>query len=235
MLQGSDGSRSGRNVREMKERWRTPGFWWGRYFLQFLDRIGKKWDSNMKTDPLCLATHFGRSLQAVVLFTDCTYIEVKENLKSNKNVNGIVKGVFFDILWTMGHAVWTWRPFLKSYIFLITHICNSRPTKDYTIAEIQYFFDKYFSLCWPVWRLLLKSPYSLWGQWFFSPKHVLFILVCCDLCWEHEIQTDKLESNLTVMMLQEKEKKKPKPFQSLSALVTVTHVNVNFSSLCFFW
>lgn len=74
--------------------------------------------------------------------------------------------------------------------------------------------------------LLLKSPEYMWGRWFFNPKHVLFILVCWDLCWEHEIQTDKLESNLPVMMLQEKEKNKP--FQSFSAPVIVTHVKVNF-------
>lgn len=86
----------------------------------------------------------------------------------------------------------------------MTHICNSRPQiSRNTVFFWQIIFSVLVSLSW---RLLLKSPEYMWGWWFFSPKHVLFILVCCDLCWEHEIQTDKLESNLTVMMLQEKEK-----------------------------
>lgn len=47
MLHSSDDSHSGRNVRGMKERWRTPGFWRGRCFLQFLNHI-VKWERSIK-------------------------------------------------------------------------------------------------------------------------------------------------------------------------------------------
>lgn len=45
-----------KNVREMKERWRTPGFWWGVCFLQFLNHMerGGAWTMSTLLRKMCL-------------------------------------------------------------------------------------------------------------------------------------------------------------------------------------
>lgn len=104
---------------------------------------------------------------------------------------------------------------IKNIYFYITRICNSRPNKVALQSSWNNSLLLFSMLVSLRRRLLLKSSDYMWGWWFFNPKHVLFILVCWDLCWEHEIRTDKLESNLPVMMLQEK--KKNKVFRLLSS------------------